>query len=216
MKINRQLNTFTYGEYSHLLEHYQRFTDFNSLGLFRSITENEKLTPEQKIKVRDETVLAFPKFFEFLQLKDPFTYFSLVTLGQSLTSADSHQTWENIKHNQQRILASKRIKHRNFGTYSKHECGYETCHLRNLMIRQGSWLAEHNMHFQSDKGGSYAAWDKARIRKQNRKQQKQVIERDLEISSPQIPASYRSANTTSCEGAPRPATSSPSPRRRTW
>lgn len=184
MEIGRQLNKFSYNEYLHLLKQHQRFIDFNHLGLFRSITENKKLSLTEKIEIRDAAIIIFSKFFEFLQLKDPFTYFSLVTLGQSLTAADSHQIWEIIGRNQQRILASKRIKHRNFGTYSKHECGYETCHLRNLMIRQGSWLAERNMHFQSDRGGSYAAWNKARLRKQNRKQQKQVIERDLEISSP--------------------------------
>ena len=65
-KINRKLNTFTYSEYDHLLEYYKKYTDFNTLGLFRSITENKKLDLEQKIKTRDLAVTAFLKAFEFL------------------------------------------------------------------------------------------------------------------------------------------------------
>ena len=48
-KINRKLNTFTYSEYVHLLEHYRKCTAFNILGLFRLITENHKLDLEQKL-----------------------------------------------------------------------------------------------------------------------------------------------------------------------
>ena len=52
MKISRQLNTFSYSEYIHLLKNHARYTDFNSLGLFRSILENEKLTAKQKFATR--------------------------------------------------------------------------------------------------------------------------------------------------------------------
>jgi hypothetical protein len=175
MKINRKLNTFTYGEYAYLLEHYKKYTDFNTLGLFRSIVDNNKLDLEQKIKVRDLAITAFLRVFEFLQLKDPDTYFDLRALGQELTVADKNKAWDDIKFNQQRILESKRLNHRNFGTYSKHECGYETCHLKGLMIRQGSQLAYGGeMHFCSDKE-SYVLREKSRIRKQERKSRRQFI-----------------------------------------
>jgi hypothetical protein len=178
MKIGRQLNTLTYSEYSHLLENYKKFTDFNHLGLFRSILENGKLVPTQKFEIRDAAIKKFPRFFEFLQLKDPTTYFSLVTYQQVLTAADSHQVWEEIKRNQQRILAVKKLGHRNIGTYAKHDCGYETCHLNGLMIRQGSWLAEGEMHFCTDKN-EYPALSKSKMRRRDRKQQKRIIEQEL-------------------------------------
>lgn len=178
MKLGRQINTLTYSEYLHLLENYKKFTDFNHLGLFRSILENEKLALTQKFEIRDAAIEKFPKFFEFLQLKDPVTYFSLVTFQQALTTADSHQVWEDIKRNQQQILAVKKLGHRNIGTYSKHDCGYETCHLNGLMIRQGSWLAEGEIRSCAYKN-EYAARSKSEMRRRNRKQQKQIIEQDL-------------------------------------
>jgi len=175
MKINRKLNTFTHSEYAHLLEHYKKYTDFNTLGLFRSIIENEKLALEQKIQVRDLATAAFTKPFDFLQLKDPDTYFRLCALGKELTVADEQQAWRDIRVNQQRILKSKHIKHRNFGIYSKHECGYETCHLNGLMIKQGSRLAYGGeIYFCSD-NSNYAAPDKADKCKQERKARKKIV-----------------------------------------
>jgi hypothetical protein len=182
MKLGQQINALTYSEYLHLLENYKRFTDFNHLGLFRSILESEKLGPTQKLEIRDAIIEKFPKFFEFLQLKDPVTYFSLVTYQQALTPADSHQVWEEIKRNQQRILAVKKLGHRNIGTYAKHDCGYETCHLKGLMIRQGSWLAEREMHFCTDKN-EYPVLSKSKMRKRDRKQQKQIIAQELDGDS---------------------------------
>ena len=91
MKINKRLNTLTHSEYLHLLKVYKSFTDFNSLGLFRSILENAKLSLTQKIEIRDAAILSFPKFFEFLQLKDPWTFIQLKNLGQNFTVADERR-----------------------------------------------------------------------------------------------------------------------------
>jgi hypothetical protein len=178
MKLGRQINALTYSEYLHLLENYKKFTDFNHLGLFRSIVENERLAPTQKLEIRDAAIKVFPGFFEFLQLKDPVAYFSLITLHQVLTAADSHQVWADIRRNQQRILATKKLGHRNIGSYAKHDCGYETCHLNGLMIRQGSWLGEGEMRFCTDKN-EYPALSKSKMRKRDRKQQKRIIEQEL-------------------------------------
>lgn len=119
--------------------------------MYRSILENNKLTLEQKIELRDFINQDFDKTYNFLQLKDPDTYLELETLGRELTKADRHQLWQNIRVNQQKILANKQIKHRNFGIYSKHNCGYEHCVLNGVMIKQGSILTECEMFFDTDK-----------------------------------------------------------------
>jgi hypothetical protein len=178
MKINRQFNTLSYSEYLHLLKNYSRFTDFNSLGLFRSILENEKLTLERKIEVRDKAIATFPRFFTFLQVKDPWTFERLKLLGQNFTVADERRLWNVIQLNQQKILADKRIRHRNFGTYSKHNCGYDTCHSNRLMIRQGSRLAESEMHFHTDKS-HYPLQEKSQLRKRDRKIRGRIIAQRL-------------------------------------
>ena len=161
MKISRQLNTFSYSEYIHLLKNHARYTDFNSLGLFRSILENEKLTTKQKIEIRDAVIGTFPKFFVFLQVKDPWTYRKLTLLGQDFTKADEDLLRDIIELNQQKILADKRIKHRNFGIYSKHSCGYDTCYMNGLMIKQGSLLSEYSMRLPK----KYSTFSKAERRK---------------------------------------------------
>jgi hypothetical protein len=47
------------------------------------------------------------------------------------------------------------------------------------MIRQGSWLMESNMHFDSDKN-KYAVKGKSVKRKTDRKREKQIIKKELE------------------------------------
>jgi hypothetical protein len=151
MKIGKKFNQLSISEYKHYIDNYKKYTDFNTLGLYRSIGENERLNLESKIEIRDYANKIFGKTFNFYQLKAPTTYFKLITLGQELTKADEDNIWEEIKLNQQRILKEKRIKHRNFGDYSKHNCGYKTCSLNGIMIRQNSSWAESNMCFASDK-----------------------------------------------------------------
>lgn len=152
MKLGRPFNKLTFSEYLHFIKSHKMFSEFNTLGLYRSIIETEKLTLEQKIEVRDFAHTFFQKQFDFLQLKDPMTYIAVSTLGQELTKPDEMQLWENVKKNQQKILADKRIKHRNFGTYSKHICGIEGCPYEGLMTQKGSYFAYHNgMAFETDK-----------------------------------------------------------------
>ena len=178
MKVGKQFNTLTYGEYLHLIENHKKFTDFNTLGLFRSILETTKLSLEEKLELRKVAVAAFEKTFEFLQLKDPRTYLAVTTLGQGLTAADKNQAWKDIRHNQQRILKSKKLKHRNFGTYSRHDCGYDTCFMNGLMTKQGSVLADYGssggMGFSSDTRNWFKPEKAARF-KQDRKSEQQII-----------------------------------------
>jgi hypothetical protein len=151
MEIGQKFNTLNLKEYLFFIENYKKYKDFNTLGLYRSIVENDKLTLEEKITVREYAHKTFRKTFDFLQLKDPKTFVDVTYLGQELTKGDEEKIWDDIRTNQQKILADKRIKHRNFGDYSKHNCGYEDCVWNGVMIRQGSWLMESNMHFDSDK-----------------------------------------------------------------
>ena len=179
MEIGQQFNKLTLKEYFFYIDNHKKYTDFNTLGLYRSIIENDKLKIADKIEVREYAHRTFKKTFDFLQLKDPKTYFDVMTIGQELTKADEQQIWEDIKVNQQKILADKKIKHRNFGDYSKHNCGYDTCPLNGLMIRQGSEISEGHMHFNSDKN-RYAAKDKADRRKADRKNERQIIRKIIE------------------------------------
>ncbi|MEQ1554907.1 MAG: hypothetical protein ABL929_12045 [Ferruginibacter sp.] len=57
----------------------------NSLGLYRSIIENETISIDEKIEIRELSHTVFKKSFNFLQLKNPFTYFRICTLGGDFT-----------------------------------------------------------------------------------------------------------------------------------
>ncbi len=151
MKIEKPFNQFSLKEICYFIENHKKYTDFNTLGLYRSIVENENLSLDDRIKLREYANNIFQKTFDFLQLKDPQTYFNVSILGQKLTIADERQLWRNIIFNQEKILKQKRIKHRNFGNYSKHNCGDENCVYNGMMIKQGSILSENSMHFKTDK-----------------------------------------------------------------
>lgn len=179
MKIGKKFNQLSKSEYKYFIGNYKKYTDFNTLGLYRSINENEKLNLEDKIEIRDYANERFAKTFNFYQLKDPGTYFELITLGKELTKADENQIWQEIRHNQAKILKEKRIKHRNFGDYSKHNCGYDTCPMNGIMVRQGSWLAEGHMWFNSDKG-SYSKKERSDQRKKDRKSANKIIKDQLD------------------------------------
>jgi len=151
MKIEKPFNQFSFKEICCFIDDYKKYTNFNTLGLYRSIVENENLSLDDKIKLREYANNSFQKTFDFLQLKDPKTFFAVSTLGMALTIADERQFWKNIIKNQEKILKQKRIKHRNFGDYSKHNCGDKNCVYIGMMVKQGSVLTENSMHFKSDK-----------------------------------------------------------------
>ena len=179
MKIGKKFNQLSLSEYKHYMDNYKKYTDFNTLGLYRSIGENERLSLEDKIEIRDYANEVFGKTFNFYQLKDPGTYFELITLGKELTKADENQIWQEIKSNQQKILKEKRIKHRNFGNYSKHHCGYEHCPMNGMMVKQGSYLAESHMWFDADKK-KYSRKQKSERIKKDRKSKSQIIQKELD------------------------------------
>jgi len=178
MKIGKKFNELEFSEYLSIIENNKKYSDFNTLGLYRSLLENEKLEISQKLKIRDFANSYFQKTFDFLQIKDPLTYLKVKTIGEDLTKGDEENLWNNIKENQQKILKDKRIKHRNFGDYSKHNCGYDDCIWNGLMIRQNSWLVESNMHFKDDKI-KYQQKIKSERRKSERKNEYKIIRDNL-------------------------------------
>lgn len=179
MKIGQKFNTLTLKEYFFYIANHKRYSDFNVLGLYRSIIENNKLTVVEKIEVREYAHSHFHKSFDFLQLKDPVTFFEVSTIGQELTVADANQIWEDIKANQQKILADKKIKHRSFGTYSRHYCAQEGgCPYNGLMVRQNTWLAECKIYFQSDRN-RYGAKYKSESNKRDRKNERNSVSQSI-------------------------------------
>ncbi|WP_430412627.1 hypothetical protein [Kordia sp.] len=179
MKIGRKFNQLTKSEYFHFIDNYKKYTDFNTLGMYRSICENEILELNDQIEIRDYAHTIFGKTFDFYQLKDPKTYFDLTTLGRKMTQADERKVWDDIRINQEKILTKKKIKHRNFGEYSKHNCGYEDCPYNGIMVKQGSRLAENHMSFKSDKNED-AAKEKSKKIKKQRKNNHKIIKDELE------------------------------------
>ncbi|MGZ3882403.1 MAG: hypothetical protein ACXVBF_13730 [Flavisolibacter sp.] len=178
MEIGRKFNSLSLEEYFFYIDNYRKYKDFNTLGLYRSIVENEKLSLDDKIAVREHAHKSFRKTFDFLQLKDPKTFVEVEYLGKQLTKGDELQIWDNIRTNQQRILEDKKIKHRNFGEYSKHNCGHDSCIWNGIMIRQGSWLAQSSMHFDGDRN-KFQQKLKSERRKVDRKREKQIIKKEL-------------------------------------
>jgi hypothetical protein len=168
MKIGVKFNQLTYTEYLQVIEYHQKYTDFNTLGLYRSIIENDKLDLDQKIAIRDLAHTKFFKTFEFLQIKDSYTYIQVSTIGETLTKADERQLWQDVRINQEQILNAKRIKHRNFGSYAKHDCGYNDCPYNGVMIRQGGFLSESTIRFDSDNHRWAKEWKARRDAVDNR------------------------------------------------
>tara|TARA_R110002096_G_scaffold26990_1_gene82968 strand:- start:242 stop:784 length:543 start_codon:yes stop_codon:yes gene_type:complete len=179
MVIGKKFNQLRKDEYFDLIDNYKKYLDFNTLGMYRSICENESLDLSDRIELRDYANVVFEKTFNFYQLKDPKTFFDLSTLGLEMTVADEKQVWNDIRINQEKILADKKIKHRNFGEYSKHNCGYEDCPYNGLMMKQGSYLAESGMHFNSDRNKVSNKKKSERIKKQ-RKNKHRIIREDFD------------------------------------
>lgn len=151
MESRGKYRDYSYQELEELIEAGKNNKDFNVLGFYRSLLENKQLSSEQAVALRDAAHRHFQKQFDFLQIKDPVTYLKVTLLGEEYTKGDEDNLWRQIVRNQQIILKEKRIRHRNFGTYSIHDCGYDWCPYKGMMVRQGSELARSTMHFETDK-----------------------------------------------------------------
>ncbi len=179
MKIERQFNELNFEEYKFFIDNHKKYSDFNTLGLYRSISENGNINIEEKIFIRDYANQIFQKTFDFLQIKDPWTYLKVQTLGMEITNGDKEELWRKIRENQQKILNQKRIRHQNFGEYSKHNCGYETCPMNGIMIKQGSFMAEYEMSLGNI--CRYVQKQKSERRKSERKSENKIINKQLNL-----------------------------------
>lgn len=179
LTVGKKFNELNAEEYVFYIDNHKKYKDFNTLGLYRSLVENGKLSLEDKIAIREHAHSLFKKSFDFLQLKDPQIFVEVSTLGMNLTKADVAQLWDDIRKNQQNILNDKRIRHRNFGTYSKHDCPYEDCIYKGLMVRPDSRLAWTNMHFESDKN-RWESKTKSERRRLDRKRERAIIKEQFD------------------------------------
>ncbi|RYZ49237.1 MAG: hypothetical protein EOP49_16745, partial [Sphingobacteriales bacterium] len=136
MNEGRKYNTYSYAELSALIDQHRSEKTFNALGFYRSLLENDSLSTDEAIALRDRANETLGKTFAFLQLKDPQTYHRLLLLGKEYTKADEDELWRQIARGQQAILNDKQIRHRNFGVHAKHNCGYDWCPYNGLMIHQ--------------------------------------------------------------------------------
>jgi hypothetical protein len=137
------------------------------------------LNIQDKIRVRDYANSSFQRTFDFLQIKDPWTYVKVLTLGEELTNGDKEELWRKIFAYQDKILKDKRIKHRNFGEYSKHNCGQENCPMNGIMIKQGSWFAEYEMCIGNI--NKYIQKQKSERRKSERKNENKITKEELDL-----------------------------------
>lgn len=174
MKIGQKFNKLNLKEYFFYIDNNKKYTNFNKLGLYRSIIENEKLSLAEKIEVRDYANKIFQKYFDFLQIKDPQTYFELITLGKEITSGDEQQLWREIRKNQEKVLKSKKIKHRNFGIFSKNSCARD-----DHMVKQRLTARRSYIDFESDKN-RWESKSKSLRKKKERKNEQQIIQYLLE------------------------------------
>ncbi|MTB50192.1 hypothetical protein [Lewinella sp. W8] len=151
MEIGRKIRELSARKIHQILREHHRYTDFNRLGLFRGILESEKLTLEQKQSLKEAAVAAFPKYYDFLILKDPDTWDQLEHLGQERLQPELRRDWQDIRRRQKSMLREKRLRHRNFGVYSKHLCGYDHCRYNGSMVKaKHSPRYGYEMHFDSD------------------------------------------------------------------
>ena len=72
MKIGKLFNQLSKSQYIHYIYNRKKYTDFNTLGLYRSICENEKLTLTEKIEIRDYANTIFGKTFTLSDEKKQF------------------------------------------------------------------------------------------------------------------------------------------------
>lgn len=122
MKIGKKFNALSLAEYRYCIARHRQYTDFNPLGLFRSILENPKLDEAAKQQVLALAKAHFGPFYDFLVVKDIHTYAKLSRLGQPpLPPAQEWQHLEKLRQQAEKILAAKKIRHWRVGIYSVSE-----------------------------------------------------------------------------------------------
>jgi hypothetical protein len=65
MKIGKRFNELEKSEYFHFMQNDKKHSDFNTLGMYKSICENKRLSLTDKIEVRDYANKSFGKTLNF-------------------------------------------------------------------------------------------------------------------------------------------------------
>ena len=115
MKINKKFKQMSMAEYRHYIAHHQKYADFNPLGLYRSILENDKLDEATRLEVLAFANQYFQRFYDFLFVKDPVTYSRLATLGQGLSETQQRQHLSHVWDGREKWCAEKGIRHQRIG-----------------------------------------------------------------------------------------------------
>lgn len=119
MKIGKPFRNMSIAEYRHYLAHHQKYSDFNPLGLYRSILENPALNSAKQQEVLALANRHFQKFYDFLVVKNLPTYARLSRLGQPpLSEAQERQYIEQLRKTADKRLAETDIRHWRVGVYS--------------------------------------------------------------------------------------------------
>jgi len=135
MKIGRPFHQLSVGTLRRLIPAYRKYTDFNRLGFFRGLLESQKLSLDEQQELLALGKSTFARYYDFLVVKDPYTWDKLENLGITRTRQAENADWLKIREKQFEILRRKRFGHRNFGINSRHDCGYEHCKLNNFMTK---------------------------------------------------------------------------------
>ncbi len=115
MKINKKFKQMSMAEYRHYIAHHQKYADFNPLGLYRSILENDKLDEAAQLEILAFANQYFQRFYDFLFVKDPVTYSRLATLGQGLSETEQRQHLSRVWDRREKWCAEKGIRHQRIG-----------------------------------------------------------------------------------------------------
>ena len=161
MNINQPFNELSATRIREIIQNYKQYKDFNRLGLFRGLIESECLSPEERTSLQKLARKTFDRYFDFLVIKDPDTWWTTLHPNWVENSfSDRLDRWRKIEHHQRVIIERKGLGHRNFGTYSKHDCGYEDCPLNGVMIKKNDPRRNNcRIHFSSDpKTRKYGRW----------------------------------------------------------
>lgn len=74
MKLGKKFNKLTYQQYIFAINNHKDYNDWNTLGLYRSIKEKEKLNLEEQLAVRDLANEHFAKTFIFFKNQRSFYF----------------------------------------------------------------------------------------------------------------------------------------------
>lgn len=122
MKLSKKFNTLSVSEYRDVIKHHKRYTNFNPLGLYRSLIENPKLDTDAQLDILALANEHFGKFYEFLLVKDINLYAKLSRLGKMpLTITQEWQYREQLRQKAQMLLKQKQIRRWRVGIYTTSE-----------------------------------------------------------------------------------------------